>query len=148
MGFINLYSGCFRNYWIVVALVTGCLRLKPAENLSILADIQYNVLSFVAKEPHCLQHAVPWSLNICSTQGSPVHHVQMHGALNRDTHLYPPHSNSAVYLTTTYVPRSGRLTDGMWSVWTTLRYCAPSSPTSAPTFLEWPCQEQRGFGSL
>ena len=32
-----------------------------------------NFLSFAAKEPHCLQHAAPWSMDICATQSSPVH---------------------------------------------------------------------------
>ena len=71
-------------------------------------------------EPHCLQHAVPWSLDICSTQRSPVHWVQMHGTSNRDIHLYPPHNFSSVHLTTTtYVRRSGRITNGMRSGRTT-----------------------------
>ena len=42
----------------------------------------------------------------------------MHGASNRDTHLYPPHNISSVYLTT-YVRRSGRITNGMRSGRTT-----------------------------
>ena len=29
-----------------------------------------NLLSFVVMKPHCLWHAVPWSLEICSTQRS------------------------------------------------------------------------------
>jgi len=65
-------------------------------------------------EPHSLWHALPWSLDICSTQRSPVLRVQMHVATNRDTHLCPPHISS-VYLTTTYVLRSGRITNGMRS---------------------------------
>ena len=40
-----------------------------------------NLLSFVAMERRCLLHAVPWSLDTCSTQHSPVHRVQMHGAI-------------------------------------------------------------------
>ena len=44
---------------------------------------------------------MPWSLNTCSTQRSPVHRVQLHGAFSRGTHLYPPHNNSSVFLTTT-----------------------------------------------
>jgi len=60
--------------------------------------------------------------------------VQMHGASNRDTHLYPPHSNSSVYLTTTtYVRRSGRITDGMQSGRTIPQDSAFSSPTPEPT---------------
>jgi len=63
--------------------------------------------------------------------------VQMHGASNRDTHMYPPHNNSSVHLaTTTYVRRSGRITDGMRSGWRTLRDSVLSSPTSAPTLPE------------
>jgi len=33
-------------------------------------------------------------LDTFSTQRSPIHRVQMHGAWNRATHLYPPHNNS------------------------------------------------------
>jgi len=47
------------------------------------------------------------------TQRSPVQRVQMHGVSNRDTHLYPPHNNPSFYLTiTTYVRRTGRITNG------------------------------------
>jgi len=31
-----------------------------------LSSQAFNLLSFVAKEPHCLEHAVPWNLDICS----------------------------------------------------------------------------------
>jgi len=48
-----------------------------------------NLLSLVTNEPHCLQHAIPWSLDNCSTQRSPVHRVGMHGISNRDTHFVP-----------------------------------------------------------
>jgi len=58
-----------------------------------------NLLNFVAMEPHCLQHTVPSSLDICSTQRSPVHLVGMQGISNRDTHLYRLHNNSSVRLT-------------------------------------------------
>jgi len=34
------------------------------------------------------KHAVPWRLDICSTQRSPVHRVGMHGISNRDTHSW------------------------------------------------------------
>jgi len=67
-------------------------------------------------DPHCLQRVVPWSLDICSTQRSPVHRVQIHGGSNRDTDLYPPHNISSVHLTTTTsVRRSGRIINGMQS---------------------------------
>ena len=72
----------------------------------------------------------------------------MHYVSNRDTHLYPPHSNSSVHLTTTtYVQRSGPITDGMRSCcWTTLQDSVFSSPTAAPTLQEWSCQEQPRSG--
>jgi len=82
-----------------------------------------NLLSFVAVESPCLLHAVEWSLEICSTDSSPVHRVRTHGASNRDTHFYPAHSNSSVYRTT-YVRCSGR-----WNVeWT-------DSPTRLRSFI-------------
>jgi len=63
---------------------------------------------------------VPWNLDTCSTQRSPVHWVQLHDALNRDTHLHPLHNNSSVFLTTTtYVQRSGRIINGTRSGQTT-----------------------------
>ena len=65
----------------------------------------------------------------------------MHGTSNRDTHLYPPHNISSVCLTTTtYVRRSGRITNGMWIGRTTLQDSAFLSPT--PTPLEWPSEEE------
>ena len=79
---------------------------------------------------------MPWSLDTCSTQHSPVHRVQTHGASNRDTHLYPPHNNSSVYLTTTtYVRRSGRITNGTRSGRTTLLDSVISSLPLAPPSL-------------
>ena len=94
-------------------------------------------------------YAVPWSLDICSTQCSPVHRVGMHDIFHRDTQLYPQHNNSSLELTTTTeVWRSGRINDGMRSGWRTLRGSTLSSMTSAPPFLEWPRQEQRGSGRL
>jgi len=65
----------------------------------------------------------------------------MHGISNRHTHLYPPHNNLSVFLTTTELWRSGWITDGMRSGWTTLRDSVLPFPTSAPTLMEWPCQE-------
>jgi len=87
-----------------------------------------------------------WSLDICSTQRSPVHRVQKHSASNRDTHLYSPHNNSSVYLTTTYVRRSERIFNGMRSGRTTPQDSAFSFQTPVPTFLEWPSQEEPGSG--
>ena len=36
---------------------------------------------------------MPWSLDICTTQRSPVHRVGIHGISNRGTFLYPAHNN-------------------------------------------------------
>ena len=80
-------------------------------------------------------------------QRSPVHRVLLHGASNRDIHLYLPHSNSSVYLTTTYVRRSGRITNGMRIELTIPQASALSSPTPAPTPPKWPFQEETGSGS-
>jgi len=57
----------------------------------------------------------------------------MHGASNRDTHLYLPRNNSSVHLTTTtYVQRSGGITNGMWGGRKTLQDSAFSSAIPAP----------------
>jgi len=95
-----------------------------------------NLLSFIAMEPHCFQHAVPWSLDTCSTERSPVHGVQMHGVPNR--HEFAPPHNSSVHLAATYVQRTMR---------TTLQESAFSSQRPAPTqTLEWLSQEEPGSG--
>jgi len=102
------------------------------------------LLSFIAMEPHYLQHAVPWSLDICSTQRSAVHRVQMHSTSNQDTHLLLPHNNSSVHLTTTHVQRTGRINDGMQSGQTTPQDFAFSSPTPAPTL--WSDSPKKSLG--
>jgi len=51
-----------------------------------------------------------------------------------------------LHLITTLVRRFGRITDRMRGGWRTLPDSALSSPTPAPTLLEWPCQEQPGSG--
>jgi len=48
-----------------------------------------NLLNFVAMEPHCFQHAIPWILDIFSTQRSTVYRMGMHDISNRDTHFVP-----------------------------------------------------------
>jgi len=106
-----------------------------------------HLLSFVGKEPHCLQHTVPWSLDIYSTQISPVYRVGKPGITNWGTHFCPPHNNSSVHLSTKKEgQRSGWFTERKRRGWTTLRDSAISSPKSAPIHLEWPWQEQRRFG--
>jgi len=115
--------------------VTGCLRPTPADNLPILAGIQPAelrrngaTLSLArrAMEPGHLLHSA-----------FTVHRVQMHGASNRNTHLYPPHNISSIYLTTTtYMRRGGRITTGMRGGRTAPQDSAFSSPTPAPTLPE------------
>ena len=107
-------------------IVTGCLRPTPVDNLT--SSQASNLLSFVAMEPQCLQRAVPWSLGICSTHCSPVHRMQTHDAPNRGTH-----STTSHLTTTTYVRRSGRISNGMRSGRTTPQDSSFSSPTLAPT---------------
>jgi len=73
-------------------IVTGCLRPTPVDNL-IVAGIQTAELrrsgatlslGHRAMEPGHLLHSA-----------LTVHRVQLHGASNRDTHLYPPHNQSS-----------------------------------------------------
>ena len=71
----------------------------------------------------------------------------MHGAYNRDTHLYPPHKNSSVFLTTTYVGHTGRATNGIQSGQTTPQDCAFSFQIPVPTLREWPSQGEPGSSS-
>jgi len=102
------------------------------------------LLSFIAEKPHYLSDAMPWSLDTCSTQRSPIHRVQSHGGSNRDTHFYPPHNNSSVFLTTTmYVRRSGQIINGTRSGQIT----PFQFQTSVHTHPEWPSQEERESGS-
>jgi len=111
-------------------IVSRCLHPTRADNLPIPAGIQPAELR--GNGAHCLYQAVPWGLDTCSIQRSPVNRVRMHGALNRDTHLHPKHNYSSVHLTTTtYVRRSGRITNGMQSGRTIPH--AFSSPTRVPT---------------
>jgi len=57
---------------------------------------------------------------------------RFHGASNQDTHLDLPHSNSSVYLTTTYMQCTGRITIGMRCGQTNPQDSAFSSLTPAP----------------
>jgi len=59
--------------------------------------------------------------------------------LNRDTHLYTSNNISSLYLTTTtYVRRSGRITNGMLSGRTAPQDSACLSPTPAPPGMTLP----------
>jgi len=113
-------------------IVTGCLRSTPADNLPILASIQPDELR---RNGARLQYAMTWTLDICSTQHSPVYQVRMDAVSNRDTHLYSPHNPSVHHDDNN---RSDALcVDHQWNVgWLrTLRDSALSTPTLAP--LSW-----------
>ena len=69
-------------------------------------------------------------------------------ASNRDIHLYPPHNNSSVFLTTTYVRRSGRIINGTRSGRTTPQDSTLQFQTPVHTHPEWPSQEEPGSGSI
>jgi len=85
-------------------IVTGCLRPTPADNLPILAGNQPAELRRKGATLSLARRAMEF--DTCSTQHSPVHQVQIHGALYRDTtHFYTPQNNSSVYLTTTIYVR-------------------------------------------
>jgi len=62
--------------------------------------------------------------------------------------LAPISRGNALVMHTCYcVPACSALGGSpMWSSWTTSRVSSLSSPTPAPTLLEWPCQEQPGSG--
>ena len=101
-------------------IAIGCLSPTPADNLPILAGIQPAELR---------RNAATLSLARRAIAMEPGH--QLHSALTcppganarrlkSDTHLCSPHNNSSVYLTTTiYVRRTGRITNGRQSGWTT-----------------------------
>ena len=124
--------------------VTGCLHPTQVDNLPILAGIQPAELcrkgaplslACRAMEPGHLLH----SALTCPPSGN-ARHLKY-----RDTHLYPPHNNPSVHLTTTTeMRRSRRITDEMQRGWRTSPDSVLSFTTSAPTLLEWPYQEQHG----
>jgi len=116
-------------------IVTGCLRPTPADNITILAGIQPAELRRKAA-----------TLSLARRAMEPAH--LLHSALTcppsgnarnlKSRHPFVSAANkSSVHLpTTTEVRRTGRITNGRRSGWTTLRDSVLSSPTPAPTFLE------------
>ena len=126
----------------VLRTVTGCLCPTPADNLPILTGIQpvelrrngaTLSLARSAMEPGHLLHSAltrPLSANArCLKSRHP---------------FVPPHNISSVHLaTTTYVRRSGQITNGMRSVDnpTRLRIFILDTGTHPP---EWPSQEEPG----
>ena len=116
-------------------IVTGCLHPTPADNLPILAGVQpaefrrKGTTLFLARRAlelgHLLHSALTWPLS-----GNARRH--------KSRHPFVPavgYNNSSVHLTTTTeVRRSGRITDGIRSSWTTLPDSVLSSPTPARTW--------------
>jgi len=121
---------------------TGCLRPTLADNLPLLAGIQPADLRGKRASLLCFAHRTM----------EPAHLI--HPALTeslggnarqlKSRHPFLPAAQLTVHLTTTYVRRTGRITNEMRSGWTTLGDSILSSPTSAPTLPGWLCQEQRG----
>jgi len=100
-------------------IVTGYLCPAPADKLPILAGIQPAELRRKGPTLSLARRAIVPGYLFHSALT--CHRVGMHGVSNRDTHLYPPHNNTSVHLNTTAeVRRSGWITDGMRSSWTTL----------------------------
>ena len=103
--------------------------------------------SYTSRQPsYSHRHSTYWALSqkshivssmpclgTFSTQCSFIHRVRMHGVSNQDTHLYLPHTNSSVHLTT-YLRLSGWITDGRQGGWTTLIDCSfiPDTDTHPP----------------
>ena len=113
-----------------------------------LANSDWMPMSYISGQPsNPCRHPTCWassqwshtvSSTLCHGAWTPfhsaLHRVKIHGVSNWYTHLYPPHNNSLVHLkTTTYVRRTGRITNGMRSGRTTPQACAFSSQTPAPT---------------
>jgi len=90
-------------------IVIGCLHHTPADSLPILADIQpvelgRNGATLSLERRNTGPGYLPHSVLTCNRVG-------IHGISNRETHLYPPHNNSAVHLASIEVRRCGRITD-------------------------------------
>ena len=113
-------------------IVTGCLRTTPAYNLPTLAGIQ-----------HAELHRNGATLSLARRAMDPGH--LPHSALTcpssanarclKSRHPFVPTAQQLINLltTTTYVWRSGRITNGMRSGRTILQNSALLSPTPAPT---------------
>ena len=92
-------------------IVTGCLHPTPVDNLPVVAGIQPAELRRNGATLSLARRAMEPRHMLHSGLTRPL--VQLHGPSNRDPHLYPPHNNSSVFLTTTtYVRRSGRVING------------------------------------
>jgi len=112
-------------------IVSGCLLPAPADNLPILAGIQPAELrrsgatlplACRAMEPGHPLHSVL----ICPSSANARRLKSRHP-------LVPAHNNLLVYVTTTYVRRSGRITNGMRNGRTVPQDSAFSLPTPGNT---------------
>ena len=83
-------NDAFANCDWMPAPYTSGQSFYPRENPNYWAPSQRATLSLARRS--C-------SLDICSIRLLAIRSVQAHGISNRDTHLYPPHDNSSVYLT-------------------------------------------------
>jgi len=131
----------------LATVLTGCLRSTPANNLPILEGIE--PVEFRLKGA---------TLSLARRAIEPAH--LLHLALTRSPdgdarhlksrHPFVPAAQKLISSSdnNNRSARSGRITNGTWSGWTASRDSVFSSLTPAPTLLEWPCQEQRGFDSI
>jgi len=125
-------------------IVTGCLHPTRVDNLPILASIQPAEFSRNGATLSLARRAMdpghlPHSALTCPSSAN--------ARCLKSRHPFVPTAQQLINLltTTTYVWRSGRITNGMRSGRTILQNSALLSPTPAPT-PEWPSQEQRGSG--
>jgi len=98
-------------------IVTGYLRPKPEDNLTILADIQsaelrcnratLSLARYPLEPGHLLHSALTCPLGVSAH----------YSISNGDIHLCLLHSNSSAHPTTTYVQSTGQITNGMQSGW-------------------------------
>jgi len=92
-------------------IVTGCLRLTPTDNLPILAGIQPAELRRRGATLSLGRHAMEPGHLLHSALTCPSGAAAR--CLKSRHHLYLPHNNSPVFLTTlTYVRHSGRIING------------------------------------
>ena len=115
--------------------VTGCLRSAPADNLPIPEGTQPAELRRKGAIVSLAYRAIgPWTPTPLSA------HLSIERECTASQIKTPICTcRTTAHLKTTEVRRSGRITDGLRSSWTTLRDSVLSSPISAPTLLEWPC---------
>jgi len=107
-----------------------------------LSSWAFNLLSVVAKKPLLLWHAVPWSLDICSTQRSPVHRMGMH-SISIETPICTCRTKTHQFIWRQQ-HKCGALGGSpmAWGAVGELKDSVLLSLTLAPTLPEWLLQEQ------